>query len=51
MLSDLAQSFRQLLINLPPVADGEDPENPRFTVQFVNDAKSSDLEAPEIILR
>jgi hypothetical protein len=47
MLSDLAQSFRHLLINLPPMADGEDPENPRFTMQFVNDAKSSDFEAPQ----
>ena len=47
MLSDLAQSVRQLLINFPPVAGGEDPENPRFTMQFVNDAKSSDFEAPE----
>jgi hypothetical protein len=36
-----------LFINFSPVADGEDPENPRFTIPFVNDAKSSDFEAPE----
>jgi len=46
-LSHLAQSVRQLLINLPPVADGEKPENARLTIQFVNDAKSSDFEAPQ----
>jgi hypothetical protein len=45
--SDLTQSFRQLLLNLPPMVDGEKPENPRLTIQFVNDAKSSDFEAPE----
>ena len=45
--SDLAQSVRQLFMNFPPVADGEDPENPCFTMQFVDDAKSSDFEDPQ----
>jgi hypothetical protein len=31
-LFHLAQLIRQLLINLPPMADGEDPENSRFTM-------------------
>jgi hypothetical protein len=47
ILSDLTQFVRQSFVNFSPVADGENPENPRFTIQFVNDAKSSDFEAPQ----
>ena len=31
-LSDTAQLVRQLFVNFSPVADGKDPENPRFTI-------------------
>jgi hypothetical protein len=47
MLSGLAQSVGQFLVNFSPVADGEDPDDPRFPVQSVNDAKSLDFECPQ----
>jgi hypothetical protein len=43
----LAQSISQLFVNFLPVADGKNPDKPRFAIRFVNDAESSDFEFPQ----
>jgi hypothetical protein len=43
----MAQSISQFFVNRSPVTDGEDPDNPIFTVKFIDDAKPSDLVFPE----
>jgi hypothetical protein len=47
VFSDLEQSVGHLFINFSPVPDGEDPDNSRFAIQFVNDAKASDFDSPQ----
>jgi len=41
-----SQPVGQFFVNFSPVADGEDPDHPRFAIRFVNDAESSDFEPP-----
>jgi len=44
---DLAQLAGQFFVNFSPVTDREDPDDTRFAIQLVNDAKSSDFEFPQ----
>ena len=41
---DSAQPIGQFFVNFSPVADGEDPDDPRFAIQLVKDAESPDFE-------
>jgi hypothetical protein len=42
----LAQPVGQFLVNFSPVADGENPDAPRFTIKLVNNAESPNLVFP-----
>ena len=44
---DLAPPIGQFFVNFSPVADGANPDDTRFAIQLVNDAKSSDFEFPQ----
>jgi hypothetical protein len=41
------QPVSQFSVNFPSVADGEDPDHPRFAIRLVNDEESSDLDSPQ----
>src|SRR5262245_55703269 len=42
-----ADPLSQLFVNLLPMADSKDPDNPRAAIQFIDNAKSPDFESPQ----
>jgi hypothetical protein len=45
--SSLAQSVGYFFVNFSPMADGENPDQSGFAIQFVNNAKLPDFDSPQ----
>jgi hypothetical protein len=47
LASQLVQPFSQFFVNLSPMTERKDPNEPRFPIDFIDEAKSSHLVFPE----
>ena len=45
--SGVAESISQFFVNLSPVTYREDPDEPCFAIDFIDEAKSSDFVFPQ----